>query len=130
MQNLKCAKPATAYGEPASGIEQLGGPLDTSHTPSAIIAQLVGSDLAVVDAIKGKGAFDLCRRLLANGYDPESRLVCFRGGQIALTINSLRTGALFTVRETASDGPRVVAWKAFPDRDVSTPMRQNDGVAS
>jgi hypothetical protein len=109
------AKPATdRIGEPALTFEQLGGPLGISNTLSVIIAQLVGSDIAVFDNITGRGALDLCRRLIVAGVDPDAELHCYRDGVIALRIKSVGAGAKLTVHETASGGPRFSTWRPFP----------------
>jgi hypothetical protein len=128
MRDSKWTKPATACGEPASNLEHLGGPLGISHTPSIITAQLVGDDTAIADGITARGALDLCRRLLDAGFNSEAELLCYRANVLALRIRSIALGAQFTIRETATDGPRVVRWKAFSRRNVSAPMRQTEEV--
>jgi len=126
MQDLKWKKPATACDEPASNLEQLGGPLGIFHTPTQITAQLVGNDIAVADNITANGALDLCRRLLTAGAKPNAELICYRGEQIALRVRSIGAGAKLTVRE---DGLRVVPWKAFSRRAAASPIRQTcEGV--
>lgn len=127
MLGSKCEKPATAQGEPASGLELLAGGLDTLHTPTVINAQLIGSDRAVVDNIKARSALDLCRALIAAGVNRDAALVCYRGDRIALRIRRIDEGAKLTIRE---DGLRVVQWKAFSGGDLSPFMRQNDEVVS
>src|ERR1700733_10064465 len=114
MEASDLTKPATdLIGEPALN-EQLGGPLGISNILSVIIAQLVGSDLAVVDNITGRGSLDLCRRLIVAGVDPDAELHCYRDGLIALRIKSVGAGAKLTVHETASGGPRFSTWRPFP----------------
>jgi hypothetical protein len=113
------AKPATAlYGEPALSFEHLGGRLEYPDTPSLPALQLrcdlVGSDMAIATGVKGNGALDLCRQLLAAGADPAAELLCFRNGSIALRVRSIGHGARLTVRETATDGPRIATWRPFP----------------
>jgi hypothetical protein len=115
MEVSDMTKPATdLIGEPASSFEQLGGPLGISNTLSVIIAQLVGSNIAIVDNITGRGALDLCRRLIVAGVDPDAELHCYRDGVIALRIKSVGAGAKLTVQETASGGPRFSSWRPFP----------------
>src|SRR5665213_1145042 len=100
METSDMTKPATdLIGEPALSFEQLGGPLGISNTRSVIIAQLVGSDTAVIDNITGHGALDLCRRLIVAGVDPDAELHCYRDGVIALRIKSVGAGAKLTVHE-------------------------------
>jgi hypothetical protein len=123
------AKPATAlHGEPASEIEHLGGPLDITNNLPAPVSQvrcdLVGNDTAIAGNVKARGALDLCRHLLGAGVDPGAELLCFRDGRLALRVSSVGYGATIAIRETATDGPRVVRWRPFRRRDVSAPMRQ------
>jgi hypothetical protein len=120
MRPSETTKPATASGEPALDVEQLGGPLDTQLTPSVVNAQLVGTG-AVLGKIKAANALDLCRALVSAGFDPNAALVCHRGNKVALRIRTIGEGAKLTIRE---DGLRVVPWKAFSHRDVAAPMRQ------
>jgi hypothetical protein len=88
-----------------------------------IRCDLTGSDTARAGVLTASGATGLCRMLLTAGTDPDAPLECFRNGTVALRVKSIRAGAGLTVRET--DGPRFVAWKAWPDRAVTPPVRQN-----
>jgi hypothetical protein len=124
------AKGATALcSERPSNIEQLGGRLENSDTSSRPALQLrcdlVGNDGAIAGDIMARGPLDMCRRLLAAGADPATELLCYRNGQSALRIRSIGDGARLVVRETATDGPRFVTWKAFPRRAVEAPVRLN-----
>jgi hypothetical protein len=99
---------------------------------AVIVAQLIGDDTAQAGDIVVRSrspVFALCRALLAAGANPNSRLECFRGSVLALTVKSVGIGAKLTIRETAIDGPRVVRWKPLQDRDVFAPVRQNDDPA-
>ena len=101
-------------------------------TDSVITAALIGADTAQAGDISRRGkspVFALCRALLAAGANPNSRLECFRGSVLALTVKSVGIGAKLTIRETVTDGPRVVRWKPLQDRDVFVPVRQNDDPA-
>ena len=103
-----------------------------SETGAVIIAQLVGHDRAQAGDVVVRSrtpVFALCRALLAAGANPNSRLECFRGSVLALTVKSVGIGAKLTIRETVTDGPRVVRWKPLQDRDVFAPVRQNDDPA-
>jgi hypothetical protein len=124
---LKPATADTVYGLRDFG--HLAGPLrnnDTSPNPALQLrGDLVGGDKAIAGDIMASGTFELCRRLLAAGANPAAELVCYRNGRPALRIKSIRAGAELTIRETATDGPRVVSWKAFPDRAVAAPVRSN-----
>ena len=101
-------------------------------TDSVITAALIGADTAQAGDISRRGkwpVFALCRALLAAGADPSSKLECYRGDVLALTVKSVGIGAKLTIRETVTDGPRVVRWKPLQDRDVFVPVRQNDDPA-
>jgi hypothetical protein len=94
----------------------------------AIRCELMGSDTARAGELIARGTspvFDLCRKLLAAGADPESPLECFRGRLMSLRVKSIGAGAGLTIRETATDGPRIVRWKAFPDRALGPPIGKN-----
>jgi hypothetical protein len=93
-----------------------------------ITCVLTGSDTARVGDIVARGrapVFDLCRLLVAAGFDPESPLKCYRGDMLCLRIRSIEKGAGLTIRETSTDGPRVVRWKPWPSRAVTAPIEQN-----
>ena len=99
---------------------------------AVITAELIGHDRAQAGDIVVRSrspVFTLCRALLAAGANPDSRLECFRGSVLALTVKSVGIGAKLTIRETVTDGPRVVRWKPLQDRDVFAPVRQNDDPA-
>jgi hypothetical protein len=127
MGTSKWAKPATACGEPAPNCGHPGRTLRGSHTPNIITAQLVGSDVAIVDDIEARGPLDLCRRLIAVGVDPGAELHCYRSGQLALRITSIRYGAGIVVRETAIGGPRFVTWRPFPTARSARPFVRTPG---
>jgi hypothetical protein len=89
---------------------------------------LIGSNTAQAGDIIARGhspVFDLCRLLVAAGHDPASPLECYRGDMLCLRIRTIGEGAKLTIRETATDGPRVVRWKAFPGRAVKAPVDLN-----
>jgi hypothetical protein len=115
MATSDTAKAATALcNERPSNIQLLGGGLENSHTPSIVVAQLVGSGIAIADNIKAHGSLHLCRQLLDAGIDPDAELLCYRNGQLALRISSIGYGAKIVVRETATEGPRFATWRPFP----------------
>ena len=99
---------------------------------ATITAELIGHDRAQAGDIVVRSrspVFALCRALLAAGANPNSKLECFRGSILALTVRTIGIGAKLTIRETVTDGPRVVRWKPLQDRDVFAPVRQNDDPA-
>lgn len=93
-----------------------------------ISCTLIGSNTAQAADIVARGhspVFDLCRKLVAAGHDPASPMECYRGDMLCLRIRTIGEGAKLTIRETATDGPRVVRWKAFPSRAVKAPVDLN-----
>ena len=99
---------------------------------AVIIAQLIGHDRARAGDVVVRSrtpVFALCRAFLASGANPNSKLECFRGSVLALTVRTIGIGAKLTIRETVTDGPRVVRWKPLQDRDVFAPVRQNNDPA-
>ena len=56
--------------------------------------------------------FALCRALLAAGADPASRLECYRGETLCITVKAIGIGATLTIEEGPSR-PRVARWKPF-----------------
>jgi hypothetical protein len=69
----------------------------------------------------------LCRTLLANGFDPTTRLEAYRGDTLCLLISSIKAAAALTVAET---GTRFVAWRPFPASAVSPRIAPNRRGAS
>jgi hypothetical protein len=94
-----------------------------------ITATLIGNDTAQAGDITCRDkspVFALCRALLAAGADPNSKLKCFRGDVLALTVKTIGIGARFTIKENEKVGPRVVPYEAFSRDRVEPPMRLND----
>jgi len=60
--------------------------------------------------------FALCRALLAAGADPASRLECYRGETLCITVKAIGIGATLTIEEGPSR-PRVARWSHFPALD-------------
>ncbi len=90
-----------------------------------IRCELFGSGTAQAGDLISRGhspVLDLCRKLVAAGYDPRLPMQCFRCDTIALRVRSIGEGAKLTVRETATRGPRVVPWRAFPSGAVTAPV--------
>jgi hypothetical protein len=124
--------PNPLSGEPLATEHKAGTTVGAAMTGAVIIAELIGHDRAQAGDIVARSrspVFALCRALLAAGADPNSKLECFRGSVLALTVRTIGIGAKLTIRETVTDGPRVVRWKPLQDRDVFAPVRQNDDPA-
>ena len=97
-----------------------------------IVAQLIGHDRAQAGDIVARGrspVFALCRAMLAAGANPNSKLECFRGSVLALTVKTIGIGAKLTIKENDWVGPKVVPYEPFsPDR-VGRHARQSDDPA-
>jgi hypothetical protein len=141
VHHQKTEKPAPAFSEPASNHEHLGGRLterDTliaaAHQAEPVRCELIGSNGATALGLTVKSsrspAFELCRRLMATGANPEAALECFRGAVLALRVSSIETGAALDIRETPTEGPRIARWKAFSRRAVEPPIRRIEQAVS
>jgi hypothetical protein len=81
-----------------------------------ILATILRADLITARGIEAGCVFALCRKLLAAGHDHRAPLVAeWCDGRHSMRISNLAAGARLAVRETASDGPRLVAWQPPPD---------------
>ena len=99
-----------------------------SETGAVIIAQLVGHDRAQAGDVVVRSrtpVFALCRALLAVGANPNSKLECFRGSVLALTVKSIGIGAMLTSKENGWVGPKVVSYEALCRDRVGRHVRQN-----
>jgi hypothetical protein len=56
----------------------------------------------------------LCRKLVAAGHDPATRLEVYRGTCLALLVRSIGEGAGLMVAENDRGGPWFTPWKAPP----------------
>jgi hypothetical protein len=95
---------------------------------AVIIARLIGDDTAQAGDIVVRSrspVFALCRALLAAGANPNSRLECFRGSLLALTVKTIGTGAKLTIKENDWVGPKVVPYEPFSRDRVGRHTRQN-----
>jgi len=81
-----------------------------------ILATILRADLITARGIEAPCIFALCRKLLAAGHDHRAAMVAeWCDGRPSMRISTLAAGARLAVRETASDGPRLVAWQPPPD---------------
>jgi hypothetical protein len=89
-------------------------------TTHSIHAKLFGSNVCSAAGFTSRGTtpiLNMCRRLLAAGYDPDSPLQCHRGDVLALTVVSIGQGAEV---ELNSHG---TAFVAFRGRRAASPVR-------
>jgi hypothetical protein len=90
---------------------------DANQSP--IRADLVGSNTCSAAGIVATGnapVLSLCRRLIAAGHPPGSRLEAYRGNTLALRVRSIGEAAKLTVRLSGGD--------------VGPPMRKSASVAT
>ena len=95
---------------------------------AVIIAQLIGHDRAQAGDVVVRSrspVFALCRALLAVGANPNSKLECFRGSVLALTVRTIGIGAKLTIKENDWVGPKVVPYEPFSRDRVGRHVRQN-----
>ena len=106
--------------------------LGAAMSGAVITAQLIGQDRAQAGDIIARSrspVFALCRALLAAGANPNSKLECFRGSVLALTVKTIGIGAKLTIKENDWVGPKVVPYKPFSRDRVGRHVRQNDDPA-
>jgi hypothetical protein len=93
-----------------------------------IHATLVGSDCCEAEGISGRGyapAFELCRKLVAAGFDPVSPLEAWRGETLSLRIRSIGEGARLTVADDRHGTPRLRRRQERPEGYVAgSPVAQ------
>jgi hypothetical protein len=95
---------------------------------AVIIAHLIGDDRAQAGDIVARSrspVFGLCRALLAAGANPTSKLECFRGSVLALTVKTIGFGAKLTIKENDWVGPKVVPYEPLSRDRVGRHARQN-----
>ena len=99
---------------------------------AVITAELIGHDRAQAGDIVVRSrspAFALCRALLAAGANPNSKLECFRGSVLALTVKTIGIGAKLTIKENDWVGPKVAPYEPLSRDRVGRHVRQNDDPA-
>jgi hypothetical protein len=113
----------------ASGIDQHGGKVfsetNRQHqfTQAPIRAELVGSNSCEADGLIGRGyapALDLCRQLVAAGYDPARPLEAYRGDMLCLRVRSIGEGANL----------EIIGFRQRRKPDAASPVAPNVSGAS
>ena len=107
-------------------------PYQTFPGPSknTICAELIGSDTAAALGITAKGTtpiLDLCRQLVEAGSDPTSRLECYRGSVLCLTIRSVVEGSRVRV---ATHGSGFAPLHECTTAPLVSPPPKNDPKAT
>jgi hypothetical protein len=109
----------------------LAADCDKAGTQATIRAELIGSDQCTAGEITACGPapiLKLCRKLIAAGVDPDTRLVVYRGALACIIVNSIGEAAGLTVDE--HNGPYFARWKPFISSAGSPPVRQNGKPAT
>jgi hypothetical protein len=89
-------------------------------------AELIGSTICAAIGITVRAyapILEMCRRLIAAGFDPAFRLEAYRGGVLCLTVRSIGEGARL---RPASHGGGL---EPLPKCTGASPMRRNAEVA-
>lgn len=89
-----------------------------------IRAELVGVNgchcaIAGLYACANNPVLELCRLLVSAGYDPASKLVCFRGGTLLLTVYSIGDATRLEVSSRGTGVDRVSGVR------MASPMRKS-----
>jgi hypothetical protein len=102
--------------------EQLGGPLKVLRTaenfPRQVHADLVGSDHCAALGVTAHSLLELCRKLVAAGYDPAMPIEAWRGDLFCLRARSIGEAARLRI---ATHG---VGFERLPECTTSPPMRK------
>lgn len=101
-------------GKTAPKHDRLSGSINSANNPTTNSAQvslradLVGASTATAAGLTANGAtpvLGLCRRLLAAGHDPSTRLEVYRGATLALCIRSIGEAARLVVKTSGNGAP-------------------------
>jgi hypothetical protein len=105
---------------------------NNNYFPSPTISgELRGERTAAAAGISAHGyapALALCRKLIAAGHDPHTKLNLFRKtGTLALTVRSIGEGARLTVEDGNTGRPQ---FKPIREKTQGTasPMRRNEAA--
>jgi hypothetical protein len=94
--------------------------LDHHPAQAQFFAELDGSDTCNACGIAGHGnapVLDLCRRLVAAGFDPATPLKVYRGEILCLTVRSIGEGARLEINGEGS------GFRPLRQPDAASPMR-------
>ncbi|SHI11900.1 hypothetical protein [Bradyrhizobium erythrophlei] len=86
-----------------------------------IRAELVGATgchcaVAGLYACANRPVSEMCRLLVDAGFDPVSKLICFRGGMLLLTVHNIGDGAPLMVTSKGPDDPVASVGTTAPTR--------------
>jgi hypothetical protein len=121
MRTIKSPGALAAHG--ASEIDGLGRHVVSQTNRQGqlpqvpIRATLVGSDRCAADGISARGyapVLDLCRELVAAGFNPASALEAWRGEILCLRVRSIGESARLAVEDDRHGTPRLRRWRKRP----------------
>ncbi len=70
-----------------------------------------------ISELKGKSAFDLCRRLLHDGHGADEVLEVYRGDTLSYTVSSIGWGARHVLREGSKTDLYAEKWRPMGEKD-------------
>jgi len=94
----------------------------TRNNPQPIIAELIGDETCSALGLTACGAspvLELCRLLLAAGYDPDAELETYRGNVLCLRVRSIGEAAALEV------APRLLGFRRIPGCREGSPVRKS-----
>jgi hypothetical protein len=90
--------------------------------PAAIVAELVGADTVICTG-KTTPILDLCRELIAEGFDAKASLMANRNGVPAVTVTAISKAAMLRIRGNGIGFEKLT-------RPTAPPVRQNGKPAT
>ena len=81
-----------------------------SASQASIRATLIGSNRCEAEGLSARGyapVLELCRELVAAGFNPACSLEAWRGGTLCLRVRSIGEGARLTVADDGHGTPRL-----------------------
>ena len=99
-------------------------------TQAPIRAALIGSNRCEAEGLSARGyapVLQLCRELVAAGFNPACSLEAWRGQTSCLRIRSIGEAARLTVEDDGNGTPRLRRWRNRPERyGAGSPVAQTD----
>jgi hypothetical protein len=95
-----------------------------------ICAELIGSSRCDAEGLSARGyapVFQLCRELVAAGFNPACSLEAWRGQTFCLRIRSIGEAARLTIEDDGNGTPRIRRWRNRPETyGAGSPVAQTD----
>jgi hypothetical protein len=94
--------------------------------PAAIVAELVGADTVICTGkttVSPTPILDLCRELIAEGFDAKASLMAYRNGVPAVTVTAIGKAAMLRIRGNGIGFEKLT-------RPTAPPVRQNGKPAT